>query len=141
MFILDSNKPVNGGTFLFLSLLNNKCLSNDVLHKTNVTSTTESYWNKVSQDYGISETKFRSQYTNQWKSFKNRKYKTDTVLSNETWILKEQNRNVIILWEIAGTHQLYNTTAKWCMLCLNKKLAIVLLKQDITLNKLRHNQM
>ena len=54
--------------------LNNKSLSNNVLYKTNITSTTESYRNKVY--YDISETKFKSRYTNHRKSFKNRKKMT-----------------------------------------------------------------
>ena len=41
--------------------LNNKCLSNTVLYKANVTSKTENYRNKIY--YGISETKFKSRYT------------------------------------------------------------------------------
>ena len=38
--------------------LNNKCLSNNVLYKANITSTSENYRNKIY--YGISETKFMS---------------------------------------------------------------------------------
>ena len=61
--------------------LNNKCLSNNVLYKANITSESENYRNKIY--YGISETKFKSRYANHRKSFKNRNYKTDTELSNE----------------------------------------------------------
>ena len=70
--------------------LNNKCLSNNVLCKANITSTIESYRNKIY--YGISETKFKSRYADYRKSFKNRKHKTDTELSNEIWKLKEQQQ-------------------------------------------------
>ena len=69
---------------------------------------------------------FKSRYADHQKSFKKRKYKTDTELSNEICKLKEQNKNVDILWEILGIHQSYNTSAKRCMLCLNEKLAIAL---------------
>ena len=48
--------------------LNNKCLSNKVLYKANVALTTENYRNNIY--YGISETKFKSQFTNHQKSFK-----------------------------------------------------------------------
>ena len=47
--------------------------------------------------------------------------KQDTGISNEVWKLKEQNKNLSILWEIVQKHQLYNTPAKRCMLCLKKK--------------------
>ena len=94
------------------SPLNNKCLSNNILYKA------ENYRNKIY--YDISETKFKSQYTNHRKSFKNRKYKTDTELSNEIWKLKEQNKNLNTFCEILGIHQSYNTSTKQCMLCLNE---------------------
>ena len=113
--------------------LNNKCLSNNVLHKANVTSKTENYGNKIY--YGISQTKFKSRYANHQNSFKNRKYKTDTELSNEIWKIKKQNIKVDISWEIPGIHQSYNTSTKRCMLCLNKELAIALHKEDNILNK------
>ena len=106
--------------------LNNKCLSNNVLYKANITSTTEHYRNKIYD--GISEAKFKLRYTNHGKSLKNRKYKTDSELSNEIWKLKEQNKNVDISWEILGIHQLYKTETKRCMLYLNEILAIALHK-------------
>ena len=113
--------------------LNSKCLSNNVLYKANVTSKTENYRNKIY--YGISETKFKSRYANNRKYFKNRKYKTNTELSNEIWKLKEQNKNVDISWEIISIHQSYNTSTKRCILCLNEKLTIALHKEDNILNK------
>ena len=113
--------------------LNSKCFSNNVLYKENLTSTTENYRNKIY--YGISETKFKSRQANHRKSFKNRKYKTDTELSNVMQKLKGQNKNVDISWKILGIHQSYNTSTKLCMLCLNKKLAIALHKEDNILNK------
>ena len=91
-------------------LLNNKCISNNVLYKTNITSTSENYRNKIY--YGISETMFKSRYANYQKSLKNRNYKTDTELSDEIWNLKEQNKNADIEWEILGIHQSYNTPTK-----------------------------
>ena len=113
--------------------LNNKCLSNNVLYKANITSTSENYRNKIY--YSISETKFNWRYANHRKSFKNRNYKTDTELSNEIWKLKEQNKSTDISWEILGIHQSDNTSTKRCMSCLNERLAITLHKEDNILNK------
>ena len=113
--------------------LNNNCIGNNVLYKTNVISMTKNYRNKLYN--GVSETKFKSRYANHLKSFKNRKYKTDTELSNESWKLKEQNKNFDISCEIPGIRQSYNTATKRCMLCLNEILAIALHKQDKILNK------
>ena len=39
------------------------------------------------------------------------------------------------MWEILAIHQLYNTTTKGCMSCLNEKLATALHKHDNILNK------
>ena len=57
-----------------------------------------------------------------------KKYQTDAKLFNEMWKLKEQTKNVDILWEILGIHQSHNTATKQYMLRLNKKLTIVLQK-------------
>ena len=62
------------------SPLNNKYLSNNVLYKANITSTSENYINKIY--YGISETNFKSRYVNHRKSFKSTNYKRDTEISN-----------------------------------------------------------
>ena len=98
--------------------LNNKCLSNNVLCKANITSTTENNRNKIY--YGFSETKFKSRYANHRKSFKNRKYKTDTELSYEIWKLKEQNGNANTSQEILGIQQSHNTSTKRCVLSKRK---------------------
>ena len=57
-----------------------------------------------------------------------KKNQTDAKLFNEMWKLKEQTKNVDILWEILGIHQSHNTATKQYMLRLNKKLTIVLQK-------------
>ena len=70
--------------------LNNKCLSNNVLYKANITSESENYRNKIY--YGMSETKFKSRYANHRKSFKKQKL---------------QNRHWTFQWnlEVKGTKQ------------------------------------
>ena len=113
--------------------LSNKCLSNNVLFKANITSTIEHYRNKIY--HGISETRFKLRYANHQKSFKNRKFKTDTVLYNKIWKVKEKTKNVDTSWVILGMCQSHNTATKRYMLCLNKKIAIALHKQGNILNK------
>ena len=63
--------------------LNNKCLSNNLLYKSNVTSTIENYGNKVY--YGI--VRLSSGHISQ-----TRKYKTDTELFNRIWKLKKKTK-------------------------------------------------
>ena len=74
--------------------LNSKCLNNNILNRANITSTTDNYRNKIY--CGISETKFKLREANHRKSFKNRKYKTDTELSNEILKLKEQKTKMLV---------------------------------------------
>ena len=85
-----------------------------------------------------------SSHANHRKSFKNRKYKTDTEPSYEIWKVKEQNKNADISWEILGICQLYNTSSKRYMLCLNENLPITLLKEHLNkrteiISKCRHS--
>ena len=60
--------------------LNNKYISNKFLLEGIITLTTENY--RIRNYYDIRETKFKSQYTNNCKSFK-KKYQTDAKLFNE----------------------------------------------------------
>ena len=82
---------------------------------------------------GISDTKFKSPYTKHRKSFKKRKNKTDTELSNEICKLMEQSKKLDIPWKTLVIHPSYNT--KQYTLSLNEKLAIAPHKQDNILNK------
>ena len=59
----------------------------------------------------------------------------DTELSNECWKIISASKTLDISWEILGTHKSYNQSSKWCLLCLNEKLAIALHGDDNMLNK------
>ena len=75
------------------------------------------------------------------KTFSNIKYQIDTELSNiKYWNIKNigifyQQTKLRISWEVLGTHESYNQSSKWCLLCLIEKLAITLHKDDNMLNK------
>ena len=58
------------------------------------------------------ETKFNSRYGNHRNFFKNKKYKTDTEISNKIWKLEKQNKNIHTSWKILRIHQSPNTTTK-----------------------------
>ena len=74
--------------------------------------------------YGISETKFKTRYSNHEKSFNHEKHKNDTQLSNELWKIKVSKEEPVLVWEILGQSQPYNVSRKRCLLCLNEKLQI-----------------
>ena len=63
--------------------LQEKYLSENTLYQANISS--ESFQTKIY--YGISETKFKTRYSNHKKSFNHEKHKTDTQLSSELYEL------------------------------------------------------
>ena len=113
--------------------LQQRCLSNNILYKANITPLGENLETKVY--YGICETTFQLRYANHKKLFSHRNRKSDTELSNEFWRIKDKKRNANITWKILGRHQAYNTGSKRCSLCLNEKLKIVLHKDNKMLNR------
>ena len=64
--------------------LQEKCLSGITLYQADISS--ENFQTKIY--YGISETKFKTRYSNHKKSFNHEKHKSDTQLSNELWKIK-----------------------------------------------------
>ena len=62
--------------------LNEKCLTNNVLHKASIAPNEE---NSKKKFIIISETVFKLRYANDKKTYNNIKYQTDTELSNEYW--------------------------------------------------------
>ena len=64
--------------------LQEKCLSENTLYQADISS--ENFQTKIY--YGISETKFKTRYSNHKKSFNHEKHKNDTQLSNELCKIK-----------------------------------------------------
>ena len=114
-------------------LLQQRCLSNNILYQANITALGENSETKVY--YGICETTFKLRYANHKKSFSHRNRKSDTELSNEFWRIKDNKHSANITWDILGRHQAYNTSSKRCSLCLNEKLKIALHRNNNMLNK------
>ena len=114
-------------------LLQQNCLSNNILYQANVTPVGENSETKV--EYGICKTTFKLRYANYKKSFNHRNRKSDTELSNELWKRKDNKLSGNLTWEILGRHQAYNTSSKRCSLCLNEKLKIALHRDNNLLNK------
>ena len=112
-------------------LLQHNCLSN--LYQANITPAEENSETKVY--YGICETTFKLRQANHKKSFNHRNHKSYTELSKKFWKIKDNERSTNITWEILGRHQAYNTSSKRCSLCLNRKLKIVLHRNNNVLNR------
>ena len=79
-------------------LLQEKCLTNNIMYKATLTSNQDNYQQKIY--YGITETKFKQRYANQIKSFRHEKDQSNIELSNELWSIKNDNYTPNIEWEI-----------------------------------------
>ena len=111
--------------------LQEKCLSENTLYQADISS--ENFQTKIY--YGISETKFKTRFSNHKKSFNHEKHKNDTQLSNELWNIKASKEEPVLVWKILGQYQPYNVNTKRCLLCLNEKLQIAIYRGNIMLNK------
>ena len=91
-------------------------LSENTLYQADISS--ENFQKKIY--YGISETRF----SNHKKSFKHKKHKNDTQLSNEIWNIKvsKEDCQSIYVWKNLGHYQTYDVNTKRCLLRINEKL-------------------
>ena len=113
-------------------LLQQKCLSNNILDQANITSIG---WNsQIKIYYGICETAFKLRYANHEKSLNQRNRKSDAELPNKFWKIKNNKRRANITQGIVGRHQAYNTSSKRYSACLNEKLKIALHRNNNMLN-------
>ena len=85
--------------------------------------------------YGISETKFKTRYSNHKKCFNHEKHKNDTPLSNRLWKVKASKEEPALVWKILGQYQPYNVNTKRCLLCLNEKLQTAIYRGNNLMNK------
>ena len=69
----------------------------------------------------ISETKFKTRYSNHKKSFNHKKHKNDMQLLNVPWKSKASKQEPVLAWKILGQYQPYNVNTKQCLLYLNEK--------------------
>ena len=108
-------------------------MSENTLYQADISS--ENFQTKIY--YGISETKFKTRYSNHKKSFNHEKHKNDTQLSNELWKIKASKGEAILVWNILGQYQSYNynVNTKRSLLSLNEKLQIAIYRRKNKLNK------
>ena len=108
-------------------------MTENVFYEATVTSSIPNYGEKLY--FGITEPPFKSRFNNHTKSFRNKKYSTETELSKEIWRIKERNADYNVHWKIRKLCPTYNATTKKCMLCLNEKKDILYYDGGNLLNK------
>ena len=101
--------------------MGNKCLTPKVIYKAEVSNDLN---DEVKVYIGLSETPFKERFRNHTKSFNNKRYVNETVLSKYIWELKDTNVNYSVNWSILkGIKGKLNSIS--CTLCLMEKLFII----------------
>ena len=102
-----------------------KSLVNNIIYKAVSASTNPHYREKM----------FKLRYSNDQRSFKFLKYKTDTELSSKVWQMKKSGQTPVITWKIIRRCSPYSPNSKRYYLCLNEKMEIVTYRGNNLLNK------
>ena len=109
-----------------------QCLTKSIIYQATVTTND----NKPDQTYvGLTSNAFKTRFNNHKNSFKYRRKKHSTELSNYVWDLKDNNVDFNIIWKILKQAKPYNNTSNRCNLCLWEKYFIICKPSLASLNK------
>ena len=107
-------------------------LTKSIIYQATVTTND----NKPDQTYvGLTSNTFKTRFNNPKISFKCRRKKHSTELSNYVWDLKDNNVDFNIKWKILKQAKPYNSTSNRCNLCLREKYFIICKPSLASLNK------
>ena len=98
-----------------------KCLTKGVVYQAEV-STDD---NKPVKYIRVTADNFKTRYRNHTKSFTNKKYSTETELSEHVWKLKAAKKPFTITWSLLKNVPAYKAGSRRCNLCLKEKLTIM----------------
>ena len=116
--------------------LDGLCNSSSIVYQATVTlENPEISDNPENVYFGICEGSFKPRYRNHLKSFNNRRYKTDTELSEHIWKLKDRGMSYSIKWDIKSRASSYKCGTKRCDLCVTEKVIIARCNHKGLLNK------
>ena len=112
--------------------LNGSCLAKNIVYRATV-----KFQGFDSRTYvGSTSLPFKTRYGNHIKSFKTKKYGSDTALSKYIWHMKDSgNLQHKLKWEIVKRAPVYTPGAKSCRLCMEEKLSILSDRGNNSLNK------
>ena len=119
-----------------------ECLATEIVYQADVKASDDS----VKKYIGLTEPTFKKRLGNHKKSFKNRAYETETMLSKYIWKLKDKGLTYDIKWKILKKSRGYSPVTQSCRLCFDEKLLILknsldpsyLNKRDELFSKCRH---
>ena len=110
--------------------LNRDCQEKCLVYKATVTTENDSH-----VYYGQCEGEFNARYNNHTKSFRHRKYESETELSKHVWMLKDLNKSYKMVWCIVARAPPYKSGSGRCALCLTEKSVSVRANLKGLLNK------
>ena len=110
--------------------LSGKCLASSIVYKATVTTSDD-----TKHYIGLTDTTFKTRYTNHKHTFKAPKHRNSTELSKFIWNLKDNNTPYNIKWSIIDRAPPYSTKTKRCHLCTTEKFHIIYSDRKSTLNK------
>ncbi len=100
--------------------LDGKCLTEAVVYKATLRTKDKTY-----TYVGMTEGTFKSRYTSHGSSFRLKRYKTATKLSEMVWNLKNRGVSYTITWEIIRRGHPFRVGQSSCDLCTSEKLEIL----------------
>ena len=115
--------------------LNGNCLDKNVVYQAKVSVINRNQ--QVSNYVGVTENEWKDRSYKHKNSFKDRKKRNDTQLSNHIWNLKEKGikmEDIVIEWKIIDHAAPYVNGSRKCNLCLTEKYHIIT-STDRLLNK------
>ena len=94
----------------------------------------ETETNNIETYIGLTADPFKKRYSDHLKSFRHKKYISDSELSKYIWKLKDENKSYTISWKIIDRDRPFNPSTKICQLCTREKYYLIYRPELCTLN-------
>ena len=123
--------------------VNGSCLTPEVMYEATVNSDLPRYETRTYK--GITKRIWKERYKEHRQAFNNITKRTDSMLSEEVWRIKDAGGTPEVTWRILQRSKAYTPQSRRCALCLTEKLAIaehegrdILNKRSEIVAKCRH---
>ena len=109
-----------------------ECLKSEIVYQATVEHMNT---NHVETYVGLSSQTFKARLAGHTKSFKHRRYSSDTTLSAHVWKLRDEGVPFQLTWRIIDRGKAYDYIKKKCDLCIKEKYHIIFRPKSASLNK------
>ena len=121
--------------------LDGKCLTDNLVYQATIIPTpidppSPTQTQEEIQTYiGLTSTTFKERLGNHKKSFKHRKYCTETTLSQKLWELRDEGVECDVKWKLLDRAQPFSPITSLCALCTLEKYYIIFKPELASINK------